>query len=237
VITLRTFRLQIGESNIVLRTRGSRNVETAFRTLQEQRELLQKYIHGHPEFNDSLKPVSVAENSPELVRKMGNTTSIAGVGPMAAVAGAISEAIGESIRGAVIVDNGGDIYLNLHNSADVALYAGNAKISKKLGFQVKPRETPLGICTSSGTVGHSISFGKADAVTVVSNSPPLADAVATATCNLVKTKDDIKPALKYAHSIPGVRGALISIDNEIGIIGSLPKLITLDGVVGGEFRV
>jgi len=235
VSALRTFRIQIGESNIVLKTKSSRSVENAFHILQEQRGLLQKYIQSHPEFQDSMKPIPVAENSPEIVRKMGNTANIAGVGPMAAVAGAISEAIGESIKEAVIVDNGGDIYLKLHKPAEVALYAGNAKISKKLGFRVKPGETPLGICTSSGTVGSSLSFGNADAVTIVSNSVPLADAVATATCNLVKSKEDIKLALKFANSVPGVRGALIVLGDEVGIVGSLPKLINIDcETSGGE---
>ena len=212
----------------MLKTRSSKSVEIAFNVLQDQRELLKEYIRHHQEFHDSLKPIAVSEDSPEIVRKMGNTANIAGVGPMAAVAGAISEAIGESIKEAVIVDNGGDIYLKLHKPAEVALYAGNAKVSKKLGFRVRPGETPLGICTSSGTVGHSISFGKADAVTIVSNSVPLADAVATATCNLVKTKEDIKPALKFANNVPGVRGALIVLEDEVGIVGSLPKLINID---------
>ena len=121
----------------------------------------------------------------------------------------------------IIIENGGDIFLKSNDKLTVSVYAGESALSYKVNFIVKPEETPLGICTSSATVGPSLSFGKADAVCVISQSATLADAAASAIGNRVKSKNDIKSAMDYGIKIPGVRGIIIILGNDMGAIGEV----------------
>jgi hypothetical protein len=148
----------------------------------------------------------------------------ANVGPMASVAGAISEYVANdllNISQNVIVENGGDIFLKTLREVRVGIFAGNSPLTYKINLLLKPAQMPLGVCTSSGTVGHSLSFGKADAVCVVSKSSTLADAAATAIGNLVKGKGDIRAALEEGIKIEGILGALIIIGEHFGVIGDI----------------
>jgi ApbE superfamily uncharacterized protein (UPF0280 family) len=160
---------------------------------------------------------------------MASVSQLAGVGPMAAVAGAIAEAIGRDLLAfspEVIVENGGDIFLKISKKRLVGIYAGQSSFTKGIALEIMPRETPLGICTSSGTVGHSLSLGSADAVTVLSPSAALADAAATALCNVVKAKDDIPQAIEKAQGIEGLRGVIVIAGDEIGVWGRV-KIVPL----------
>jgi ApbE superfamily uncharacterized protein (UPF0280 family) len=143
---------------------------------------------------------------------------------MAAVAGAIARAVGEGLMAyspEVIVENGGDIYLKSLQTRTVSIYAGKSPLSQRIGIRIAADDTPLAICTSSGTVGHSLSFGKADAAVAVSRSAALADAAATAIGNRVNSADDIDPALEFSSGIEGLTGAIIIIGDRIGIRGDL----------------
>jgi ApbE superfamily uncharacterized protein (UPF0280 family) len=143
---------------------------------------------------------------------------------MASVAGAVSEFVGYDLllqTDNIIIENGGDIFLKSNDKLTVSVYAGESALSYKVNFIVKPEETPLGICTSSATVGPSLSFGKADAVCVISQSATLADAAASAIGNRVKSKKDIKLAMNYGIKIPGVRGIIIILGNDMGAIGEV----------------
>jgi hypothetical protein len=91
----------------------------------------------------------------------------------------------------------------------------------KIGIVIEPGETPLGICTSSGTVGHSLSFGKSDAVCVLSKSAALADAAATAVGNIVREKKDIERGLERGKEIEGVSGVLIIVGEKMGAWGDI----------------
>ena len=102
----------------------------------------------------------------------------------------------------VLVENGGDIWLKSTQPRNICIYAGNSPFSQRIGLEIKAETTPLGICTSSGTVGHSLSFGSADAVVILASSAVLADAVATATCNLVQEEADLAKAVEWASSNP-----------------------------------
>jgi len=149
---------------------------------------------------------------------------------MAAVAGAIAEYVGRELleySPEVIAENGGDIFIRSLSPRTVRIYAGKSSLSNKIALEISPEDTPLGICTSSGTVGHSLSYGKADAVVIISPSASLADAVATATGNLVKTETDIQVGLEFSKKIPGVKGTLIIINDKIGVHGDL-KLSRMD---------
>jgi hypothetical protein len=148
----------------------------------------------------------------------------AGVGPMAAVAGAIAAQVGQGLlahSAEVIVENGGDVFLKTRQAATVAVYAGASPLSLAVGVRVGGRERPCGVCTSSGTVGPSLSFGKADAVCVVSASCALADAAATAIGNRVQSGRDIPGAVEFGRSIRGVAGLAIIVGERLGVWGEV----------------
>ncbi len=120
----------------------------------------------------------------------------------------------------LIVENGGDYYLLLKEDLLMTLYAGSSPLSEKIGVVIPASETPCGVCTSSGTVGHSFSFGRADAVMVACSSPVFADAWATSLANRVCTSADIEPVLKYSEQFPEIRSLVIICDEKTGIRGN-----------------
>ena len=148
---------------------------------------------------------------------------------MAAVAGAIAEAVGKdllSFSSEVIVENGGDIFLKILKKRLVGIYAGQSPFTGKIALEIKPKETPLGICTSSASTGHSLSLGSADAVIALSPSSALADAVATAVGNKVKGTEDIPGAIEKAQAIKGLHGIVIIQGGKIGVWGKV-KIVRL----------
>ena len=115
--------------------------------------------------------------------------------------------------------------MRTQRSRNIALFAGkNSPFSYKLALAIDPEETPLGISTSSGTVGHSLSFGRADAVTVVSSNCALSDAAATAVANLVQGPKSIENAIEAAQNIPEVTGVVIACGEKLGVWGKI-KLV------------
>ena len=153
----------------------------------------------------------------------------AGVGPMAGVAGAMAEFVGKALltkTSEVVVENGGDIFLQSSTERRIGIFADCSPLSMRVGIRVLPEKTPLGVCTSSGTVGPSLSLGKADAVCVISPSATLADAAATAVGNLVQGKGDIERALERGRAIPGVEGIVIIVGDAMGAWGEY-ELVTI----------
>ena len=182
-----------------------------------------------PVFKETFKPHNVWNEAPEIVREMADASSSTGVGPMASVAGAISQYVGKRLlehSREVIIENGGDIFVMSRKKRKVAVYAGDSPFSMKIGFELLPEQMPLGVCTSSGTVGHSVSFGKADAAVVVSSSAILADAAATAIGNKIKDISDIKKALEWSKRFENLLGVLIIKGDRLGVWGEL-ELIKL----------
>jgi len=177
------------------------------------RRAIEGYVSRNPKFLVALKPLAIEPAAPAIVKEMGVAAEKAGVGPMAAVAGAIAEFLGKDLlkKGyrEVIIENGGDIFLKISKPRTIGIYAGRSKIFNHLALKISPEDTPLGICTSSGTIGHSLSFGAASAVVILARDAALADAVATATANRVKSKGDLEKALAFARSIRGVLGSVI----------------------------
>lgn len=225
-----SFTLDYGETHLNIAS----DIDCRSAALDElvrQYTLLVAYINRNPMFKASYEPVSVEDGAPEVVRLMAEVASACGVGPMASVAGAFAELIGKSIvsEGAadVIVDNGGDVFVKASGMKLVSIYAGPSILSEKFGFMLRPEETPCGICTSSASVGPSISLGKSDSTTVVADSPALADAAASAIGNLVFLESDIEPALEAVKKIGGVRGVVVIKEGTIGAYGRLPELVRL----------
>lgn len=198
--------------------------QAAFSKVKELRHLLELYLLGDPLFGKTFDPHSVQPNAPEIVTCMADASKVAGVGPMASVAGAFSEAVGRYLMQKfgireLVAENGGDIFLKVEKPILLSVYAGNSALSEKIAIEVPAEETPLGVCTSSGTVGPSISLGKADAAMIVCRNTALADAFATAFANRVKTKEDVQPVINEVEQFEQILSAVIICDDKIGIRG------------------
>lgn len=220
------FRVVVKETDLDIAVRQERFSEEiariAKKTVEKCRRPLEEYIRRDPAFLQALAPYEVPADAPPIVLEMTRAAKAAGVGPMAAVAGAIAECVGRVLcrySRDVIVENGGDIFLKISRTRRVGIFAGKSPFSYRLALEIRPDFGPLGVCTSSGTVGHSLSFGKADAVVILSSSAALADAVATAAGNLVQTCTDVQAAVDFALSIPGVRGAVAIKDDLLAARG------------------
>jgi ApbE superfamily uncharacterized protein (UPF0280 family) len=210
---------------------ADRDVQTVSKeAVIEQRGYIENYIRRHPEFPTCLTPWPTDPMAPEIVRHMIDAGQKARVGPMASVAGAVAEHVGRCLISEaleIIIENGGDLYLNVAHELTIAVYAATSPLSLKVGLKISATQMPIAVCTSSGTVGHSRSEGCADAVCVVSLSGPLADAAATAIGNRVSVATDIDSAIRWGKSIEGVLGILIIFEKEMGVWGQI-ELVPLD---------
>jgi len=224
-----SFNVVVEQTDLYIRSR--RNLkEKALSSVLKHRGSIESYIGRHPLFLTTLQAYEAEAEAPAIVREMARVSKLTDVGPIAAVAGAIAEAVGRDLLAfspEVIVENGGDIFLKISKKRLVGIYAGQSAFTKKIALEIMPRETPLGIGTSSGTVGHSLSLGSADAVIALSSSAALADAAATALGNIVKAADDIPKAIEKAKSIEGLHGVVIVVGDKMGIWGRV-RIVPLD---------
>jgi len=198
----------------------------ALQLVTDVRSGIERYIAARPLFLDDLVPLPMDERAPEVVRQMLAAGLLAGVGPMAAVAGVVAQWVGSELRAAgqaeVIVENGGDLYVARNQPCTVAVYGGESPLSGTLGICLQPDRMPCGVCCSSGTIGHSLSMGKADAVVAVASDTALADAAATRLGNEVgKSRQSIDLALALAETIDGLSGVLILSGNQLGAWGDI----------------
>jgi ApbE superfamily uncharacterized protein (UPF0280 family) len=217
------FNVTVRETDLFI-SADSNLTSIALASVHRLRSSLESYIAIHREFLTSLAPVAYEEWAPEIVREMMRASAKAGVGPMAAVAGAMAEHVGRDLllhTRNLIIENGGDIYMKSMSDVHVGLLAGRSPLSGRVSIKVRKEEMPLGVCTSSGTVGHSLSFGCTDACCVKSGSAALADAAATAIGNIVKSKKDIRTGLTAGMQIEGVLGIVIIIGDQLGAVGDI----------------
>jgi ApbE superfamily uncharacterized protein (UPF0280 family) len=217
------FEVIVKETDLLVRAESNLSNKTRESVLK-YRHQLETYITMNPEFQRSLIPLAEDLHAPELVREMIRVSQLARVGPMAAVAGAMAEWVSKDLlklSKEVITENGGDIYLSTARERTIGIYAGQSPLSLKIGIVIEPEESPLGVCTSSGTVGPSLSFGKADAVCILSKSGALADAAATAVGNIVQEKKDIELGLERGREIEGILGTLIIVGEKMGVWGNI----------------
>lgn len=208
--------------------------EAALHLVVQYRTQLENYLPRQPRFLEALTPLPDDPTAPPLVRAMLQAGLLTEVGPMAAVAGVIAEYVGRDLLkipgcDEVVVENGGDIFLSRKRDCTIAIFAGASQLSNRVGLKLRADQMPCGVCTSSATVGHSLSLGRADAITVVAASAALADAAATAIGNLVKSKADLGKALELAAAIPGLTGVVIIIGEELGAWGDL-QLVEVGGL-------
>ncbi|RNI14425.1 UPF0280 family protein [Methanohalophilus sp. RSK] len=216
------------ETIVSIHADDASHVKAAKEAIGFHRSLLEDYIRRDPYFQITLEPHSCSEDSPEVVRRMTDASSTMGLGPMSAVAGTIAslavEAMVEAGASFALVDNGGDIAYITDRQIVVGIYAGESAV-KDIGFVLEPIDNVAGICTSSGTVGPSISFGMADAAVVFSENVSLADAAATALSNATDTgKEAVEKAFKVVDGIEGINGAFVIQGDYVGMWGNLPRL-------------
>ncbi len=224
-------RFQLKETIVTIIAEHECEIEAGISAIIHHRRELESYIMKDPFFSVTLEPYEPElDDAPLIVQKMVEASKKVGCGPMSAVAGTIAylalSAMIEEGADHAIVDNGGDIALTTDRSVIVGIYAGNSPV-RDLAFEVEPVEEVLGICTSSGTLGHSISFGMADAACVVSHDVALADAAATALGNAV-TGERIEDAFSVIKDISEIDGGLIIHRERIALWGELPRLVKAD---------
>lgn len=192
-----------------------------------QRKLLEKYIRRQPEFVSTLSPIPLLGGAPDVAVRMAAAAETSGLGPMAAVAGTLAQmgaekALAEGAKEA-IVENGGDLYVAAASPVVVGIHSGDEQFGDSLAFQIPPGQ--LAICSSSGRMGHSTSFGKCTLATAVSANASLADAAATLLCNSVQCANDLHTAVARVGAIDGITGVMAIIDGKIGLHGNLPPII------------
>ncbi len=215
------FRVVVKETDLWVLAARDFTPEVREVALQERRQL-ESYIAAHPGFLEALAPWPEDPFAPGLAREMIAAAAQVGVGPMAAVAGAMAQRVGRALSphsAEVIVENGGDIFIQVQQPATIALFAGKSPLSGKVGLKIDPAWGPLGVCTSSGTVGHSLSFGKADAACVIAADAALADAAATALGNRVPDAGAMPVALEWAGTVPEILGAVVIVGEKLGAWG------------------
>ncbi len=229
-------KISIMETNINLKVDNEKYVNLCEKTILKQRGIIKNYILNNPEFLSSYEPIPVPYDSPEIIKTMAKAGYVANVGPMASVAGTISEFVVKKCVeygcNNIICENGGDIALKSEKDVVVGLYAGKSSLSGNIGFKINSDKCNnlYGVCTSSGTVGHSVSFGSADAVVVFSKYPSIADAAATSICNysIGTPEEAINKCLEVGESIEHIEGIFVVIGEYAGKTGKVPKLVKTD---------
>ncbi len=234
---LRWFELELGESDLWIAVdRPSWRPELvrhALEALRRARHEVESWLEEDPLFASALSPYEPARAPGSVVGAMFRAARAAEVGPMAAVAGAVAQQVGRSLLGRareVVVENGGDVFLRCRRVRVVGIYAPGSSLSLRVGLRIDPRATPLGICTSSGTMGRSFSQGRADAAVAVAGDVALADAAATRLGNLIKSAHDLPQALRQARAVPGLAGAVLIKDGALAAWGRI-TLVPLDGLL------
>jgi ApbE superfamily uncharacterized protein (UPF0280 family) len=221
------------QSRLRLMVNEPKLLDIAYASLLTHRLQLDEYVKAHPDFKLSLTPVKVYPWSPLVARLAAEAAEIAGVGPMAAVAGAIAQAVMNDLIQAgarvAVVENGGEISAVSNDKLNVAVYAGPSTLSMKVGFELAEVDYPVGIATSSASVSRAINFGEADAAVVVADEASMADAAAKAICNAtvgMEEEEAVSRGLEAADSLkPYIRGALVVKGGVVGLSGRLPRLV------------
>jgi ApbE superfamily uncharacterized protein (UPF0280 family) len=208
---------------------AERFMALAEETIVASRRAIESYIARCPGFRTALEPLAVEAGAPAVIRGMAAAAARANVGPMAAVAGAIAQETVEALVAAgaahAIVDNGGDIVLHIDRPVRIGIFTGPARI-RDIALQVAPRPGIFSVCTSSGTVGHSLSFGRADAAVVIAGDGYLADAMATALGNRIQSGSEKEIGSAIRESLlEGVEGLLVVAGDRLGLGGEVPEIV------------
>ncbi|HME52725.1 MAG TPA: UPF0280 family protein [Candidatus Lokiarchaeia archaeon] len=230
----------VGESKGTICCDNITVIDKTIEVLRSARLELESFIDRFPEFKITFEPWTWEDKSnvPSVVQRMIDATLEFGVGPMAAVAGALVDEVYDRIAeteqfSSFVMEDGGEILVRASTAVTIGLYAGKADIGSRVGFVIQPGDVSIsGIATSSATVSHAISFGNADIVTVFCKNATLADAASTAICNMTQSIDEeesIKEALEGSKQFPSVSGVFVVRGSKVGMTGKLPKIVKLTG--------
>lgn len=188
--------------------------------LVDLRRQMDAYLLMDPAYKAALTPYDAGLEAPDILKEMSRVSHKTGIGPMSAVAGAVAKHVADFLGiKEVIVENGGDIYAKATSDMDISVFAGQSPLSEKVGLHIPAAAFPCGICTSSGTVGPSLSLGRADAMMIVCQDVLLADSYATAMANRIKTVTDLQPVIEQIQNIPEILGALAVKDDRLAVTG------------------
>lgn len=224
------FQVAVEQTDLLIVAEKDLQTEIASHVSQVRGEI-KNWIMFHPEFGVSLTPVEVPDSAPEVIRRMAAAAEACNVGPMAAVAGAVAQSVGDRFAVEspnILVENGGDTYLRSTRERVVALLA-EPDSGAMIGLKIEADHFPVAICASSATIGHSLSLGSGDLVAVRSQDARLADAAATRLCNMLRSEADIDRVLDTAKSLAeyGLDGVFAQFDQKIVAWGEL-ELVALD---------
>lgn len=219
------YEVHYRQTNLWIRSNGVFKKEISTLVIKSHNEIM-KYASRNPSFLSSLVPLPFDNTAPPIVKLMLRAAIEANVGPMAAVAGAIADRIGRMLMPlspeSVIVENGGDCFIHANNDVFVGIYGGKgAVISKPITVKVRRDQLPISVCTSSSSIGHSLSFGRAHAATVFARDGAFADAMATAIANSLKGPASIEPVLSRWGKHPEVIAVVAVVGNSIGFYGDI----------------
>ncbi len=222
------FQLVLGESDLRVLTCNEEKTlpSQMLQTLGSLRADILSWSRLHPEFRASLAPLPIPEKAPEIIIRMCQAAIKAQVGPFAAVAGSVAQMLAEAHRNPnMIVENGGDVFMFSEKARVVALLA-DPQSGANMGLQFATQAFPLALCASSATIGHSLSLGQGDLAVVRAKDAALADAVATALGNRVRSAASVQDALDFGQGIDGVQGLFVQCDEVIGVWGDM-ELVAL----------
>jgi ApbE superfamily uncharacterized protein (UPF0280 family) len=220
---LTSFRVLIKETDLMVSSSKDLRKQTRDSVYHYRRQL-EDYIKSKPNFLSTLLSYPEDPFAPEIIREMISATRIFGVGPMAAVAGTIAQLVGRDLlqyTKELIVENGGDIFLKTERPVTVSFFAGSSKLSDKLGIVIYPEQMPAGICTSSATVGHSLSLGSADSVCIISSKASIADAAATALGNRITDQFKLKREIESMRKSKDIKGGVVIIGKTMASWGEI----------------
>lgn len=223
--------INIESTHLLLKTDINANLEEF---IAKQRTIIQNEINRNPQFNGYRKVPQIEK--PRILNLMTKASNISGIGPMSAVAGSMSQICLEHLEKFdtrySIIENGGDIALKTNKEAILAIYAGKSPFSNNIGLKLKPQKDSYGVCTSSGTVGPSKSFGKTDATIVLGKEASITDSLATQIGNYGNGEDDeeiVNNALEKAEEYSSYYDGVIVIKGEyLAKVGHIPRIVRIN---------
>lgn len=221
-----SFEICFNESDLFIWSDKKIDKDIAYDILKKHYLTIEEYIKNNPAFLNSLSPLPYKKDLPSIIKDMLKSSRIANVGPFASVAGAIAEYVGKDLLNyteQLIVENGGDIFLKINEDKRIGVYLGkHFDVSlDTIILKIKKKDKPFGIASSSAFIGHSLNFGNADLLTVITKDAILADAFATALSNRIKKASDVDAVLKYVKNNPLIEAILIAFNNKLYIWGDI----------------
>lgn len=219
-----TFQVVINETDLLVTAVRDLAAETA-QIVRQLRGDIMAYAALHPDFLPSLVPLPATDHAPQIVRRMCQAAALVGVGPMAAVAGAVAMMTAEALAPLspdLLVENGGDLYCLSTRERTIGLLADPAQ-GIALGVTIPPSDFPLSFCASSGRIGHSLSFGRGDLVAVRAKDACLADAAATALANRLRSGRDLTRVTDQAQAWEdlGIDGVFAQMGEKMAVWGKM----------------